>query len=84
MYGVEHNLSASIPPKEGSSPNLDGHCDRMLSLTANYVFTVQVRDGKAVSTIHSSNSAKVTGYSPGDYEADPFFTWAGHAIHHWF
>jgi PAS domain S-box-containing protein len=45
---------------------------RLLDSTTDYVFTVIVRNGKAVATSHGPGCINVTGYSPAEYEANPY------------
>lgn len=44
---------------------------RMLGSVTNYIYTVSVEDGAAVSTFHGPGCAGVTGYTSEDYSADP-------------
>jgi PAS domain S-box-containing protein len=37
-----------------------------------YTYSVEVREGRAISTKHSMGCAPVTGYNPEDYKADPY------------
>src|SRR5262245_39728977 len=45
---------------------------RLLDSTTDYVFTVIVRNGKAVATSHGPGCISVTGYSPAEYDANPY------------
>ncbi len=49
---------------------------RLLESVTDYVYTVMIRDGRAVSTTHGPGCLAVTGYSPAEYEADPSL-WIG-------
>ncbi len=42
----------------------------LLDAITNYVYTVKFENGKPVKTVHSPRCIGVTGYSPGEYEAD--------------
>ena len=44
---------------------------RLLDAVTDYIYTVTVCDGKAVTTTHSHACICLTGYAPSDYEADP-------------
>jgi len=43
----------------------------LLGSVTDYIYTVQVRDGRAVATAHSAGCAAVTGYPPEDYRDNP-------------
>jgi diguanylate cyclase (GGDEF)-like protein/PAS domain S-box-containing protein len=45
---------------------------RLISAVTAYTYSVQVRDGCAISTSHSMGCLPITGYNPEDYEADPY------------
>ena len=44
---------------------------RLLESVTDYVYTVTVRDGRAVSTVHGPNCLAVTGYAAEDYRDNP-------------
>jgi diguanylate cyclase (GGDEF)-like protein/PAS domain S-box-containing protein len=44
---------------------------RLLESVTDYVYTVTVRDGRAVATTHGEGCRHVTGYTAGEYNADP-------------
>jgi two-component system, cell cycle sensor histidine kinase and response regulator CckA len=44
---------------------------KLLYSVTDYIYTVKVEDGKAVSTTHGSGCLAVTGYAPGDWDRDP-------------
>ena len=44
---------------------------RITEAVTDYIFTVRVKDGRPVETIHSSVCVAVTGYSPEEFAADP-------------
>ncbi len=48
------------------------HSRRMLNAITTYTYSVEVRDGRAVSTSHSRACLSITGYSEDDYQRDPF------------
>lgn len=45
---------------------------RITSAITDYIFTVQVKDGLPVRTLHTPVCRKVTGYTPDEFESDPF------------
>jgi diguanylate cyclase (GGDEF)-like protein/PAS domain S-box-containing protein len=44
---------------------------RLVESVADYVYTVQVEDGRAVSTVHGPNCVAVTGYTAQEYLDNP-------------
>jgi two-component system, cell cycle sensor histidine kinase and response regulator CckA len=44
---------------------------QLLESVTNYIYTVTLENGKAVSTVHSPGCVAVTGYTSGEYAADP-------------
>ncbi|MBN2486545.1 MAG: PAS domain S-box protein [Bacteroidales bacterium] len=46
--------------------------NQLLSAVTNYKFTVEFANGKAISTIHSQGCLAVTGYSPDDFQNNPY------------
>ncbi len=45
---------------------------RLLDSTTDYIYTVQVEEGRATATTHGTGCIAVTGYSAEDYAADPY------------
>jgi len=45
---------------------------KLVDSVTDYIFTVEVRNGKAVSTKHGPGCIAVTGYASEEYEADPY------------
>ena len=45
---------------------------QLLESVTDYIFTVQVQDNRPLATVHGPGCVAVTGYTSGDYEADPF------------
>ena len=43
---------------------------QLLDSVTDYIYTVQVQDGRPVATVHGPGCLAVTGYAPGDYAAD--------------
>ncbi|HUW51259.1 MAG TPA: PAS domain S-box protein [Sulfuricella sp.] len=44
---------------------------QLLDSVTDYIYTVQVRDGRPVATVHGPGCEAVTGYRQEDYAADP-------------
>lgn len=44
---------------------------KLLGTVVGYIYTVKVEDGRAVSTVHGDGCELITGYAPGDFDADP-------------
>jgi PAS domain S-box-containing protein len=55
----------------GELAQSEARYQRLIDSVTNYVYTVRVKDGEAVSTLHGEGSAAVTGYTPADYLSDP-------------
>ena len=45
---------------------------RLIKAVTDYVFTVHLKDGRPVETIHAPSCIPVTGYAPEDFVADPY------------
>ena len=45
---------------------------RITEATTDYIFTVRVKDGHPVETVHSPACVAVTGYTPEDFASDPY------------
>ena len=45
---------------------------QLLESVTSYLYSVTVENGRAVSTVHGPGCVAVTGYTSGDYAADPF------------
>lgn len=44
----------------------------LLHAITSYVYTVTIENGEPVKTFHGPRCTNVTGYTPGEFEADPF------------
>ena len=44
---------------------------QLLESVTSYLYTVQIADGRAASTVHGPGCAAVTGYTPEEFSADP-------------
>jgi len=56
---------------EGALRESEGRYKRLLDSVTDYIYTVQVEDGRTVATEHGPGCAAVTGYTSEDYHADP-------------
>jgi PAS domain S-box-containing protein len=45
---------------------------RLVGAITDYIYTVEIRDGKPVRTSHGPGCVAVTGYTSEEYNADPF------------
>ena len=45
---------------------------RLINAVTAYTYSVEVRDGHAISTRHNMGCFPITGYNPEDYESDPY------------
>ncbi|MEW6068230.1 MAG: diguanylate cyclase [Nitrospirota bacterium] len=44
----------------------------MVDAVTAYIYTVEISDGRAISTWHSTGCIPITGYKPEDYESNPY------------
>ena len=49
---------------------------RMLNAVTTYTYSVEVSEGRAISTQHSKACLSITGYSEQDYQHDPYLWYA--------
>jgi PAS domain S-box-containing protein len=49
---------------------------RMLNAVTTYTYSVEVSEGRAISTQHSKACLSITGYSEEDYQRDPYLWYA--------
>ena len=45
--------------------------EKLINYLTDYIYTVEVRDGIAVNTVHGPGCFSVTGYSPADFRREP-------------
>jgi len=50
----------------------EGRYKRLLDSVTDYIYTVQVKDGRPVATLHGPGCAAVTGYTSEDYQANSY------------
>jgi PAS domain S-box-containing protein len=51
--------------------NMEDRYAKLINYLTDYIYTVTIEDGKAVSTVHGPGCISVTGYSSEDYSNDP-------------
>jgi two-component system, cell cycle sensor histidine kinase and response regulator CckA len=49
---------------------------RMLNAVTTYTYSVEISEGRAISTQHSKACLSITGYSEEDYQRDPYLWYA--------
>ena len=47
-------------------------CQKLLEATTDYTYTVHYKDGQPAETLHAPRSFAITGYTPEEYEKNPF------------
>jgi two-component system, cell cycle sensor histidine kinase and response regulator CckA len=86
-YVAKSNLSRLVPAIEREMTEAKDRCKRrqaeealresegryrrLLESVTNYVYTVQVDNGRPVATSHSPGCTAVSGYTPEEYAVDP-------------
>jgi PAS domain S-box-containing protein len=63
----EHSSQADQAVKES-----ERRYQRLLASVTDYVYLVTVDDGRAAATSHGPGCEAVTGFTPGEFEADPY------------
>ena len=63
----EHSSQADQAVKES-----ERRYQRLLASVTDYVYLVTVDDGRATATSHGPGCEAVTGFTPGEFEADPY------------
>lgn len=69
-----HELEATLAERELAEEALresEKRYRQLLGSVTDYIYTVQVRDGRPVATVHGRGCAAVTGYTSEDYSDDP-------------
>ena len=76
--GFERNISKRKEAErarqdtEQSLSESENRYRQLLASVTDYLYTVKVNDGKAVSTLHTPGCLKVTGYTSDEYLNDPY------------
>ena len=63
---------ADLMRAEGVLRESEEYYRRMVNAITTYTYSVEISDGRAVSTRHSGACLDITGYSEEDYQRDPF------------
>ena len=63
---------ADLMRAEGVLRESEEYHRRMVNAITTYTYSVEISDGRAVSTRHSRACMDITGYSEEDYQRDPF------------
>jgi PAS domain S-box-containing protein len=50
----------------------EGRYRRLVGAVTDYIYTVELAKGSVIRTSHGPGCVAVTGYSPGEYQQDPF------------
>ncbi|MGO9481046.1 MAG: ATP-binding protein [Candidatus Kryptoniota bacterium] len=51
--------------------DIERRYEKLINYLTDYIYTVTIRDGTAVDTIHGPGCVSVTGYTPIDFKKDP-------------
>ncbi len=70
-FGVSRDIT-ELKTAELALRNSEERYGRLLDSVTDYVYTVLIEDGRAVSTQHGAGCLAVTGYSPEEFQADPW------------
>jgi two-component system, cell cycle sensor histidine kinase and response regulator CckA len=60
---------------EAARQESEGRYRRITETLTDYIYSVQVIDGRAATTHHGAGCIAVTGYSSDEFAADPFLWW---------
>ena len=66
------SLEAQRKQTEQALTESEERYKRLISAVTAYTYSVEVRDGYAISTRHSIGCLPITGYHPEDYESNPY------------
>lgn len=77
-FGLSRDITSLKAAEDALRVSEDRYM-RLLDSVTDYVYSVELRDGQAVSTSHGPGCLAVTGYSPEDFRNDP---WLWHRIIH--
>jgi two-component system, sensor histidine kinase and response regulator len=68
---VHDGLELTIEQRTGELLESNKRFELLVASVTDYLYTVTVRDGIPVSMTHGPGCLGVTGYTPGEYRADP-------------
>jgi len=71
VYGIAKDITERKWAEE-SLREREERSRRMLRAVTKYTYSVEVKEGRAVSTRHSAECLPVTGYTTEDYASDPY------------
>jgi two-component system, cell cycle sensor histidine kinase and response regulator CckA len=71
LVGVGHDITERKLAEESLREN-ENRYRRLLESVTDYIYTVQLDQGRPVSTTHGPGCAGVTGYTPEEYAATPY------------
>jgi PAS domain S-box-containing protein len=77
-FGLSRDIT-SLKTAEEALRGSEERYMRLLNSVTDYVYSVELKDGQAVSTSHGPGCLGVTGYSPQDFKNDP---WLWHRTIH--
>ena len=66
------NTSLFIERSHQAVKDSEGRYQRLLASVTDYVFSVTVDQGRPLATSHGPGCEAVTGFTPAEFEADPF------------
>lgn len=64
-------VAAKLEEKVAELERSEERYRRLLAAVTDYIYTVQVEDGRALATAHGPGCLAVTGYGPEEFTADP-------------
>jgi PAS domain S-box-containing protein len=74
-FGISHDITA-LKEAETALRTSEERYGRLLDSVTDYVYTVVLEDGRAISTEHGPGCLAVTGYSPEEFRKDTML-WHG-------
>lgn len=77
-FGISRDITALMTAEQALRGSEERY-RRLLDSVTDYVYSVALRDGQAVSTSHGPGCLAVTGYTPEEFQKDP---WLWHRLIH--